>query len=76
MKSLEDLNEYLFEALDRLNACEGDKLGDEIDRAHAVGSVATQIINSTALQMKAKEMLKDKPKALPNYKNSEIICNV
>lgn len=73
MKNLSDLNSYLFEALDRLNNAQGEKLEQEIDRAHAVGGVATQIINSFALQMKAKEMTKSAPKQL-NYKTGEIIC--
>ena len=74
MKNLSDLNSYLFDALDRLNNAQGEKLEQEIDRAHAVGGVATQIINSFALQMKAKEMTKSQPKALPNYKTGEIVC--
>ena len=46
MKSLNDLNEYLFTALDRLNNAElkGEKLETEIKRAQAVGNVANQII--------------------------------
>jgi len=74
MKDLDDLKNYLFDALDRLNDAKGEDLEREIDRAHAVGSVATQIINSTALQVKVKEMTKNTPRAIPNYKKSEITC--
>ena len=58
MKSLNDLNEYLFTALDRLNNAElkGEKLETEIKRAQAVGNVANQIIGSYALQIKAESM--------------------
>lgn len=58
MKNLNDLNEYLFTALDRLNNAElkGEKLETEIKRAQAVGNVANQIIGSYALQIKAESM--------------------
>ena len=76
MKNLDDLREYLFEALDRLNSSnlKGEELEQEIERCYAMGSVAGQIINATALDIKAKTMGNDKPKMIPNYKNGAIIC--
>lgn len=58
MSDLNDLNNYLFTALERLNSADlkGEKLETEIKRAQAVGNVANQIIGSYALQIKAESM--------------------
>ena len=58
MSNLNYLNKQLFEALERLNNKDlnGEALSEEINRAHAVGGVASQIINSFALQLKAEMM--------------------
>ena len=76
MKNLDDLREYLFEALDRLNSSDlkGEELEQEIERCHAMGGVAGQIINATALDIKAKTMGNSNPKMISNYKNGAIIC--
>lgn len=54
--TLSDLNGYLFEQIERLNADElkGEELKDEIERARAVTGVATQIIANGNLALKAQ----------------------
>jgi len=56
---LEDLNNHLFEQLERLNDDDltGDKLLAEIDRAKAITGVSTQIVSSAALVLKAAELM-------------------
>jgi hypothetical protein len=51
-----DLNNHLFEQLERLNDddLKGDALKEEIERARAVASIATQIIANGSLALKAK----------------------
>ncbi len=51
-----DLNNHLFEQLERLNDDElkGDGLKEEIERARAMASIATQIIANGALALKAR----------------------
>ena len=50
---LTDLNDHLFEQLDRLSkASTGDDLGNEITRAQAMCGVSMQIINNAALALK------------------------
>ena len=73
MSDLKDLNNYLFEALERLSKEElkGDELKNEISRSSAVGNVATQIINNYALQVKVEQM---RANALPvSNQSSEIV---
>lgn len=52
---LSDLNNHLFEQLERLNdeSLVGDKLGEEILRSRAVTSVAQQIIANGNLVLEA-----------------------
>lgn len=54
---LVDLNNYLFEQLERLNDEElkGDALDEEISRSKAVTSIAQTIINNGELLIKAKK---------------------
>ncbi|WP_017752502.1 hypothetical protein [Clostridium tyrobutyricum] len=60
--TLGDLNNHLFAQLERLNDenLKGEKLQEEITRAEAVNSVATQIIANGSLVLKAKKMMDDR----------------
>lgn len=51
-----DLNNHLFAELERLGDEDlvGDKLQEELDRAHAMTNVAAQIINGANLVLKAE----------------------
>ncbi len=53
---LSDLNNHLFAQLERLGEedLSGEQLADEINRAKAVTSVASQIIANGSLVLKAK----------------------
>lgn len=54
---LSDLNNHLFAELERLSDedLKEDKLLDEIERAKAITSVASQIINNANLALKAEQ---------------------
>ena len=56
--TLSDLNNYLFEQLERLND-DDCVLENEIERAKAITSVATQIISNGNLVLKAKQLQKE-----------------
>lgn len=58
---LSDLNNHLFEQLERLNNEDlvGDKLGEEILRARAVTSVAQQIIANGNLVLGAAKFTEE-----------------
>lgn len=52
------LNDHLFEQLERLNNedLKGEELQEEITRAKAITSVATQIISNGSLILEAKKL--------------------
>ena len=54
---LSNLNDHLFEQLERLNDDDlvGEKLDEEIKRAGAMASISTNIINNASLVLKAKK---------------------
>ena len=60
--TLGDLNNHLFEQLERLNDEElkGDKLLEEINRAKTISLVATRIIENGSLVLSAKKLSDDK----------------
>lgn len=69
--TLGDLNNILFEQLERLNDEElkGDKLKEEMERANAINNVATRIIANGSLVLSAKRFMDDRMDAdlkLPN----------
>jgi hypothetical protein len=57
-----DLNDHLFAEIERLSdeSTQGDELKSEIDRAHAVASVAKQIIDGASLALKAQIALAER----------------
>lgn len=56
---LSDLNNHLFAQLERLGdeQLKGDKLAVEIERAKAISSVATQIVNSAKVAIDAMKLI-------------------
>lgn len=60
--TLGDLNNHLFEQLERLNDdnLKGEKLQEEISRANSMNGVATMIIANGSLVLKAKKMEDDR----------------
>lgn len=63
--TLGDLNNHLFAQLERLSDEElaGEKLADEINRAKAVTSVASQVIANGSLVLDAIKLSDDKMNA-------------
>lgn len=73
---LTDLNDLLFEQLEKLVTAEDDEeIKTEISRSKAVSSIATNIIETAGLALKAKELqleyaIEDKP-LIPQLANVE-----
>lgn len=63
--TLEDLNNHLFAQLERLNdeSLTGEKLVEEISKAKAVTSVASQIIATGSFVLEAKRLADDRMNA-------------
>lgn len=59
---LTDLNNHLFEQLERLNDedLKDDKLKEEIERAKAVTHVASKIIENGSLVLEARKLMDNK----------------
>lgn len=58
--TLNDLNNALFETLDRLQDAESDEeLQKEIDRAKAITAVSSQIVNNAKLALDAEKFATD-----------------
>ena len=57
--TLKDLNNHLFEQLERLNDDEiqGEKLKEEVERARAMANIATKIIENGNLVLRAKKVM-------------------
>lgn len=70
-----DLNNHLFEALERVNDIDlkGEKLTKEIGRAQAVSGLARQIVGNANMVFKAKKLMLEHgdrgKKALPEFFN-------
>lgn len=60
--TLGDLNNHLFAELERLSDEDltGEKLKEEITRAEAITSVATEVIQNGSLVLKAKQLIDNK----------------
>ena len=58
---LSDLNNHLFEQLERLNNDElkGEELTAEIERAKAMSGIATQIINGAKTTIDAMKLIQE-----------------
>ena len=56
-----DLNNHLFEQLERLNSDElaGEKLKEEIERGKAMAGIATQIVNAAKITVDAMRLIKN-----------------
>ena len=61
-KGLNDLNDYLFESLERLNSVDpgdSEKLQQEIARAETVTKISAQVIANANTQIKAVKELNE-----------------
>lgn len=58
--TLLDLNNHLFEQLERLNDVEDDRLKDEIERARAVTGIAKSVVDTGKLVLDAEKFSDDR----------------
>lgn len=58
--TLNDLNNLLFEQLERLNDVEGEDLTREIERSKAVSNIARNIIDNGKLVLDAEKFTDDR----------------
>lgn len=58
--TLSDLNNHLFEQLERLNDASEDELKDEIDRSKAVTDIAKSVIDNGRLVLDAERFRDDR----------------
>lgn len=65
---LEDLNNHLFEALERLNDenLTGEQLKNEIRRSDAITKIGSVIVANAAMQLKAFQYHNEESRFLPN----------
>lgn len=60
MNNLQDLNNYLFEQLERLNEVDKDNMIDEIKRAQAISGVADRVIDNGKLALEVEKFKDEK----------------
>jgi hypothetical protein len=71
---IEDLNDHLFVALERLNdeELEGDKLSEEIERSKAIAHIGGKVIDSMKVQSDLFRSMLDngyRPQVPEQFKN-------
>lgn len=73
--TLGDLNNHLFMQLERLGDedLKGDELAEEINRAKAVTSVASQIISNGSLVIEAARVFENNDKFNADLKKPEML---
>ena len=59
MKNLSQLNDHLFDQLERLSKpdLKGDELAREINRSHAVTGISSNIIKNATLALNAQKLI-------------------
>ena len=65
--TLDDLNDHLFAALERLSDedLQGDKLHEELKRCEGIVKVGSVIVNNADLKLRAYEMAGNNPRLIP-----------
>lgn len=65
--TLDDLNNHLFAALERLNdeSLQGDKLHEELKRCEGIVKVGSVIVDNAGLKLRAYEMAGNNQNLLP-----------
>lgn len=57
MSSPADLNQILFDQLNRLQSASGNELEAEINKAKAIEGISEQVIKNNTLRLKAVELI-------------------